>query len=428
MHTPGVPLGQREGGHLPLKTVIGACIILLASMIAGPARAADTNTIILRITTTDGTPLVGSFGYTPEGDVERGPFPTDESGVGTISGLADGTYHLRADSAGYLTEMDQPVSLSGGQTVEVVIRLTKGGAIHVENFNGLGSPMVFSTSTPPVRWWSSTTSLYTIDGLPPGDYKVLLFTHGEVPNTFKRAWYGGGLLMSSGSTVRVNQQQTVVVQATQDMPDLTELPALPALDVASDSEGFTVTVNDPEGLGLGLGYEVEYREVGQSWRMTRARIEEPARLVNYRDFVASPGDQFEFRVRAYNFGGVWSPPTVTGSAKLSSADNLAVKGAWSPIQNAGLAFSKPARVKKPAVWVEGKKRTLFWAPSENAVRYRVSAKRNKGKWVALKPRWTTKTKVRLKSLKKGAWRFRVLAENPRASSNWSPSSGVYTVR
>jgi hypothetical protein len=384
-------------------------------------------TIVLRITDAQGAPLLATFGFTPEGEVQRGPFPTDAAGVGVIQGLADGTYRIRASAPGYLSVMDRPVSVSGGQTVEVPVRLDKGGVIRWEGVTGLGRPMVFSTS-PTLSWGDSKGD--SVQGLPTGDYKVVFFMQGTQPGTFKRGWYsGGGLLLSSAATVRVNAPETVTVQVPDGLPDLTELPALPSPSVSATAEGFTVTVEDPDALGWGLNYEVGFRKEGQPWQTTFVLdTETPVRLMKNTHFYGAPGDQFEFRSRVYQFGQ-WSSPTTgpVNQARLAMADGYEVSSGWSAPRRVGIPFAKPARAKRPAVWVEGRKRTLFWAPSANAVRYRVSAKRNSSKWRVLKPVWTTKTKIRLKPLKKGSWRFRVQANNPRASSKWSVKSAVFKV-
>ncbi len=414
-----------EVGHVRIKWILTAVLVVVLGASALPTHAADTNTIVLRITAMDGTPLTGTYGFAPESDgVWRGPYYTDSAGVATISGLANDSYRLRAGARGYLDALPGPVTVSGGQTLEVPVRLEKGGSIRVDGFAGMGGPTVYSTQTPPEPWYSR--DLTATVGLPTGDYKVLFFMQGSQPGTFKRGWYGGGLLMSSGAIIRVNAPEEVVIQSPNDLPDLTSLPALASPSVTADPAGFTVVVDDPEGLSLGLNYEVEFRKVGGQWQTAMGVAGQSVRLLRNSSYSGLPGDQFEFRARVYQIG-TWS--NVVGPSRVGAAmmDGYTVTSPWSPARRSGIPFAKPGRVKKPVVWVEGRKRTLVWGPTSDAVRYRVSAKRNKGKWITLKPAWTTKAKMRIKGLKKGAWRFRVQANNPGGSAAWSKTSKVFTV-
>ncbi len=120
----------------------------------------------------------------------REDWRTRESGLSgadgsfTLSGLADGTYHVVAQKEGYAAaEEGEAVTVEGGSAASVVVRLSVGGAI-VGQLSGLEF-----TDLPRVRIWADSSmpspgrvspdGTYRLDNVAPGERRVTASLGGE---------------------------------------------------------------------------------------------------------------------------------------------------------------------------------------------------------------------------------------------------------
>lgn len=426
-----------------LRNVIAICL-MAGFLLGAPAQAADTH-VTLKVQTTDGTPLAfATYGFLPGCDEACGPYQTDAAGIGQFN-VPPGDYTVFASSRGYSASSVE-FMVTGDAPTDVVIQLPVGGTIRVSGLpvptpgkmiKGRVTPYPVAASTRFFERFRLAAMEYRelepgtaeVSGMAAGDYRVLFFLQGlEGTDSFRRAWYGGGLLMSSGQPIRVDQGQTTSIVAGE-MPVSLSLPALAPPEVTAEPEGFTVTVRDPQGLGIGVGYEFQFRNATASgaWTPWGIYADAPLRLLNGQQITGTPGDVFEFRARAYGVGS-WSEITSSeanqrASLAMSVGDaSYRVSGDWSTPSGARLLPAKPTRPPKPATWLKGKKQILVWGPVLGATKYEARQRRNKGKWVTIKPRWTEKTQRGLPTHKAGVWRFQVRANNAGGSSPWSQTS------
>lgn len=456
-----------------LRGTVATCV-LLGLLISPPAHAANNNTVVVRVVGPDGAPIArASVGYSPGCDAKCGPYFTDDTGVFRAMGVPDGEHLFFAGASGLVGDSQQ-VQSSGGSTMEVVLHMTIGGSIRVTDVPRTPTPMgpaylgwiipVAVNEQQAAKTPSSGTVVMAgvdateITGLATGDYKVLFFVPGMSGVTsMRRAWYGGGALKSSARSVRVIARETVSI-AAPDIPDSTSLPALPPPEVEADTKGYAVTVRDPEGIGIQLGYDLEVRSVTRdpsTWSSGGAVEGEPRQFKVFSpeqvagnpgcdilgplpgntsgwcnafgDLVGTPGDTFEFRVRATG-AGVWSDVVSSESARARlTSSAYALVGAWSTAKSVAVPPPKGSRPSRPRVLVVGNRRVMVWGAVPGAASYEVQKKRRGKKWGPMRIHQSKTTRLRLKKLVAGTWRFKVRGRNSGGVSRWSRPSRPLTV-
>jgi hypothetical protein len=120
----------------------------------------------------------------------------DAQGKYTLSGLAPGSYFIRATASGYLTRYylnssteagASPVSFTSGQTRSMNFNLTLGGSVAGRVTNAGGSPIASGTvyAYPQFASGSYSDSLdssgeYRVEGLPGGEYKIRVYASGYI--------------------------------------------------------------------------------------------------------------------------------------------------------------------------------------------------------------------------------------------------------
>ncbi len=311
-----------------------------------PRRASISGTVTSGV---DGSAIAGasvSMGSPTSGG--NGFATTDASGRYLIEGLKAGSYNLSvfADGGYVPLQLDEPIVVPAGAVLTGVdFVLTPGATISgvVTSSDGssvAGSPVSVHRSDRSIVEVAAVAAdgTYTIDALPPGEYRLGFGMLKDSPGDFVEEWYSDAADFASAAVITVGQGATLVGFDAEIAPFADAIIPGTVAIVGNPTPGETLTVDNGTWTPAVVTTRYEWLRngepiEGQYWHRyivseadLGARIS--VRATGYAFGVRSATTTSE-RTKIVKRGMAAGVPTVVGTPEVGAS--LSVKpGEWTP--------------------------------------------------------------------------------------------------